>query len=71
MKQLQSSLTCRDVVKKEVNVVIQTVKVIPSSNRRPRWQTMEVGGIPQNESEVVEYLKKKDAFLLCFFSKII
>ncbi len=60
-KQLQSSLTCRDVVKKK-NVVIQTVKVIPSSNLRPRWRTMEVGGgggIPQNESEAVEYLKQK------------
>ncbi len=55
-KQLQSSLTCRDVVKK-TNVVIQTVKVISSSNLRPRWQTMEVGGgVPQNESEAVEYL---------------
>ncbi len=64
--QLQSSLTCRDVVKKKKkNVVIQTVKVIPSSNLRPRWQTMEVGGIPQNESKTVEYLQKKKLFLLC------
>ncbi len=23
------------------------------------------GGIPQNESEAVEYLQKKEAFLLC------
>ncbi len=43
VKQQQSSLTCRDVVKKKY-VEIQTVKVIPSSNLRPRWQTMEVGG---------------------------
>ncbi len=41
-KQLQISFTCRDVVKKEV--VIQTVKVIPPSNLRPRWPTMNVGG---------------------------
>ncbi len=60
-KQLQSSLTCRDVVKK--NVVIQAVKVIPSSNLHPRWWTMEVGWIPQNESEAVEYLQKR-----CFFA---
>ncbi len=45
-------------------MIIQTVKVIPSSNLRPRWQTMEVGGgILQNESEAVEYLQKK-----CFFA---
>ncbi len=60
-KQMQSSLTCRDVVKK-TNVVIQIVKVIPSSNLRPRWWTMEVEGIPQNESEAVGYLQKK---MLC------
>ncbi len=63
--QLQSSckisLTCRDVVKK--NVVIQAVKVIPSSNLHPRWWTMEVGWIPQNESEAVEYLQNR-----CFFA---
>ncbi len=62
--QLRSSLTCRDVVKR--NVVIQTVKVIPSSNLRPRWRTMEVGGggfwIPQNDSEAVEYLNNKKWF---------
>ncbi len=57
------SLTCRDVVKKK-KVVIQTVKVIPSSNLRPRWWTMEVGGIPQNDSEAVEYLQKKKLFAL-------
>ncbi len=45
-------------------MVIQTVKVIPSSNLRPRWRTMEVGGIPQNESEAVEYLQKRCPFAL-------
>ncbi len=45
-------------------MVIQTVKVIPSSNLRPRWQTIEVGGIPQNESEAVEYLQKNMLFVL-------
>ncbi len=40
-KQLQSSPTCRDVVKKKTH---KTVKVRPSSNLRPRWRTMEVGG---------------------------
>ncbi len=44
-------------------MVIHNVKVIPSSNLRPRWLTMEVGGIPQNESEAVEYLQK-----ICFFA---
>ncbi len=39
VKQLQSSPTCRDVVKNN-NVVIQTVKVIPSSNLHPRWRAM-------------------------------
>ncbi len=51
------------MVKKE-EVVIQTVKVIPLSNLHSRWQTMEVGGGPQNESEAVEYLPKKR----CFFA---
>ncbi len=44
-------------------MVIQTVKVIPSSNLGPRWPTMEVGGIPQNESETVEYLLSEVSFL--------
>ncbi len=50
--------------KNKKNVVIQTVKVIPSSNLRPRWRTMEGGGIPQNKSEAVEYLQKKNIFAL-------
>ncbi len=39
--------------KKRRNVVIQTVKVIPSSNLHPRWRDHGGGGIPQNESEAV------------------
>ncbi len=58
---LRSSPTCRDVVKKKKK---KTVKVIHSSNLRPRLRTMEVRGIPQNENEVVEYLQKRCLFAL-------
>ncbi len=63
-------VVCSSIVSSSGNfkkkyVVIQNVKVIPSSNLRPRWQTMEVRrGVPQNESEAVEYLQKRSFFAL-------
>ncbi len=61
--QLQSSLTCRDMVKE--NVVIQTVKVIPSSNIRPRWWTMEVGVDSPEWKRGCWIPPKRDVLLLC------
>ncbi len=42
-------------------MVIQTVKVIPSSNLRPRWRTMEVGGFPRMKVRLLN-TSKKDAY---------
>ncbi len=64
--QLQSSLTCRDVVKKKCgNSNCQSDTFIKPSSKMP-----DHGGggrgIPQNESEAVEYLQKnEEAFLFC------
>ncbi len=77
LRLIESAMQLRSLWRcgKTKNVVIQTVKMIPSSNLRPRWRTMEVGGgIPQNESEAVEYLQKRCIFLALsevLFSKII
>ncbi len=69
--QLQTSPTCRDVVKKKCgnsNCQIDTF-IKPSSKMADHGD----GGIPQNESEAVEYLQKKMSFCYVrgFLSKII
>ncbi len=59
--QLQSSLTCRDVEKNKCsNSNCQSDTFIKPSSKLADHGG---GGIPQNESEAVEYLQKR-----CFFA---
>ncbi len=62
VKQLQSSPTYRDVVKKRKkcsNLNCQSYTFIKPHGRPWRW-----GGIPQNESEAVESFQKRFSFAL-------